>query len=122
MIDASALDPVVWLAIFIPLILLYIASIVDLIRRKDLSVVRKAGWVVVIVLTVYIGVALYYLFRPPATPEGKQRDDSEHHTATIVDQLDELRNAHARGDISDHRFLEGKRQVLGLVDQPSPTS
>lgn len=120
--DYASLNPVLWVAIFIPLILLYMASIVDLYKRDDLSVARKAVWVVVIVLTVYVGVALYYLFRPPNTPEGKRHSDTAEWTATVVDQLDDLRNAHARGEISDDVFLDRKRQVLGLASEPSPTS
>lgn len=117
MFDASALNPILWVAIFIPLILLFVASFVDLFRRNDLSVVRKLVWVAVIVLTVYIGVALYYLFRPPRTPEGKQDSATSERTKSIVDQLGDLRSSFDRGDLDAAAFLEEKREVLGIADQ-----
>lgn len=122
MFEASALDPIVWVAIFIPLFLLLIASFIDLFRRKDLSVIRKLLWVAVIVLTVYVGVALYYLFRPPRTPEGKQESATKKRTKSIVDQLEDLQGSHDRGDINDEAFLEAKRAVLGISVEPAGTS
>ena len=122
MFETWVLDPILWIAIFIPLILLFVASFIDLYRRKDLSVVRKLLWVAVIVLTVYIGVALYYLFRPPSTPVGKRSGDTNEHTRSVVDQLEGFRSAHDRGELDDAAFLEAKRGVLGLADQPSAAS
>lgn len=122
MVEASALDPVVWVAIFIPLILLFIASLVDLFRRSDLSVVRKLVWVAIILLTAFIGIALYYLVRPPRTPVGKRSGTTKEHTKTIVDQLEDLRESHDRGELDDAAFLEAKREVLGIADQPAAAS
>lgn len=121
MFETWVLDPILWVAIFLPLILLFVASFIDLYRRKDLSVLRKLAWVVVIVLTLYVGVALYYLFRPPSTPEGKRSGETKEHTKSVVDQLESLRSAHDRGELDDAAFLAAKRGVLGLVDQPSAT-
>ncbi|MGI9528575.1 MAG: PLDc N-terminal domain-containing protein [Acidimicrobiia bacterium] len=117
MFETWVLDPILWVAIFIPLILLFVASFVDLYRRKDLSVLRKLAWVAVIVLTLYIGVALYYLLRPPRTPVGKRSGETKEGTKSIVDQLEGLRRSHDRGELDDAAFLEAKRGVLGLADQ-----
>lgn len=119
MVDPSSLDPIVWIAMFIPLFLLFIASLVDLVRRNDLSVIRKLVWVAVILLAAYIGVALYFLLRPPRTPEGKQDSATEVHTKGIVDRLEDLHDAHERGDIDDEAFLEAKQMVLGVSVGPT---
>jgi|GEM_PF-1459403 len=122
MFDASELDSIGWIAIVVPLFLLFTASFVDLFRRKDLSVIRKVLWVAVILLTAYIGVALYFLLRPPRTPEGKHDSATETRTKGIVDQLQDLKGAHEQGDIDDEAFLEGKRMILGISIEPLANS
>ena len=122
MFDVTELEPIMVLAIFVPLVLLYIAALVDVFRRHDLSVVRKTMWVVVILLTAYIGVALYFLTRPPRVPEGKQSGDTNPHSQSVVDQLDELRGAHDRGELDDEAFLDAKRRTFGLTPERQATN
>ena len=37
---------------------------VDVFRRRDLSVAAKAAWTIVMLLIPFIGLLLYYMLRP----------------------------------------------------------
>jgi Phospholipase_D-nuclease N-terminal len=60
---------VFWLLlIFIPLLLVWTFTIADIFRRDDLSGVAKAAWMIVVILTPFLGSLIYLVFRP-STPE-----------------------------------------------------
>lgn len=102
------------ITIAVPLALLWFAVIVDLFRRDDLSVFRKALWATLVILTVHIGVLLYFVFRPLPPPPGKDLAVSAERSSTIVTDLERLRNQHRAGNISDDEYLSTKRELLGV--------
>jgi hypothetical protein len=51
--------------IVIPLLLIWILTIVDLLRRHDLSGARKALWALVVLFVPVVGVIVYFVARPP---------------------------------------------------------
>ena len=51
--------------IAIPLILIWVLTLVDLFRRHDLSTGRKVGWAIVVLILPVIGVIIYFIARPP---------------------------------------------------------
>jgi hypothetical protein len=56
-------DAFILLAVFIPLTILWITSVVDLIfRRHDLSGLARAAWVALIILLPAIGSLAYIAF------------------------------------------------------------
>jgi hypothetical protein len=118
----EAVDVMLRIAVVVPLILLYLATYFDLYRRTDLSVVKKLLWAVFVFFTVYVGIAIYFMFRPPNTPEGKQYDATEHRTSAIVDSLEELQVKHEAGTIDAETYLDRKRELLGLTPEPTSTS
>jgi hypothetical protein len=97
------------------LILLWIVTYVDLARRKDLSVVKKVLWAVVIFFTAYIGIAVYFIMRPVPEVLGKRADATTPESSAIVGDLESLHASYAEGSITDADYLARKRKLLGLT-------
>ena len=51
--------------IAIPLLLIWILTLVDLARRHDLSGGRKVLWALLVLVLPVIGVIIYFIARPP---------------------------------------------------------
>ena len=51
--------------IAIPLLLIWVLTLVDLFRRHDLSGGRKVLWALVVLLVPIVGVIVYFIARPP---------------------------------------------------------
>src|SRR4249919_3610853 len=51
--------------IAIPLLLIWVLTLVDLFRRHDLSTGRKVMWAVVVLILPVVGVIIYFWARPP---------------------------------------------------------
>jgi hypothetical protein len=54
--------------IWIPLVMLWAAALVDIFRRSDLGGGAKALWVVIIFVIPWIGVLIYLATRPREVP------------------------------------------------------
>ena len=101
------------IAIVVPLVLLWVAAFVDLFRRKDLSVLRKALWAALILFTAYVGIAIYFIARPIQAPEGKRYGTTAPRTLKIVDDIERAQSKHAEGSIDDATYVTQKRILLG---------
>jgi hypothetical protein len=97
------------------LILLWIVSYVDLARRKDLSVVKKVLWGLVILFGAYIGIAAYFIMRPVPEVPGKRADATSPASSSIVGDLESLHTSYVEGSIADADYLAKKRNLLGLT-------
>jgi len=102
------------IAIVVPLLLLWAATFIDLVRRQDISIFRKALWATLVVFTAHIGVLIYFILRPVRTPHGKDAGHSADRSSMIVGKLEEMRDLHKRSEIADDAYLEAKRELLGL--------
>lgn len=51
--------------IAIPLLLIWVLTLVDLFRRHDLSTGGKVLWALVVLILPVIGVIIYFIARPP---------------------------------------------------------
>jgi len=51
--------------IAIPLLLIWVLTLVDLFRRHDLPTGRKVLWAVVVLVLPVVGVIMYFIARPP---------------------------------------------------------
>jgi len=51
--------------IAIPLLLIWVLTLVDLLRRHDLNATRKVLWAVVVLFVPVVGVIVYFVARPP---------------------------------------------------------
>ncbi len=101
-------------AVIVPLALLWVAVMIDLFKREDLSPLRKAMWATLAVFTAHIGVLLYFVFRPIPSPPGKGDRVSTARSSQIVDGLERLRAAHRSGEIDDAGYRAAKRELLGI--------
>lgn len=63
----------------IPLVILWGAVLIDVLRRKDLSGVKIATWIVVLLIFPFIGAIAYFVTRPEAAElrGGHQPDPEE---------------------------------------------
>jgi dolichyl-phosphate-mannose--protein O-mannosyl transferase len=103
------------IAITVPLFLLWLAVVVDLLRRKDLSIPKKIMWLAIVILMVHVGVLLYFIFRPVPPPSGKRDRDRTDRASAIVTSIELLHADHEAGDITDDDYLAAKRELLGLT-------
>lgn len=53
--------------IAIPLLLIWILTLVDVLRRHDLHKGAKSAWIIVTLLVPLIGPIIYIVLRPPTT-------------------------------------------------------
>ena len=51
--------------IAIPLLLIWILTLVDLFRRHDLPTSRKVLWALFVLIVPVVGVIVYFIARPP---------------------------------------------------------
>lgn len=116
--EITALDTLALVALTLPLIALWVAAFWDIARRRDLSVVRKLTWSLIIVLTAYIGIAIYAIARPVPPPPGKVDAATLARASAIVGALEQLVSTHANGEVSDEQFKIAKRDILGLAPTP----
>jgi uncharacterized membrane protein len=103
------------IAVAVPLALLWLAVIVDLLRRKDLSIGKKLMWGAIVVFAIHVGVLLYFIFRPIPPPAGKRERDKDERASAIVENIEHLHVQHDAGNISDDEYLNAKRELLGLT-------
>jgi hypothetical protein len=110
----EALTALLWVAFTAPLIALWVAGFWDLAHRKDLTVYRKAVWAALFILTLYIGIAVYFIMRPVRPPAGKGYSHTVPRASGIVTELESLTVARTAGEITDDAFIARKRELLGL--------
>ncbi len=63
-----AVSTAVWLFILIPLLVVWIAGLVDIVRR-DLPRQTKLGWILIVLLLPFVGTLLYFVLRKPTEKE-----------------------------------------------------
>ena len=114
-VELAAIDTLMWVALTLPVIAIWVVAFWDLTRRKDLRLVGKVAWAVAIIFTAYIGIAAYAIMRPIPPPDGKVSAKTTPRASAIVGALETLVAAHAAGSVTDASFDMQKRQILGLA-------
>ena len=66
-----AVSTAVWVFILLPVLVIWVAGLVDIVRR-DLPRSTKAGWIIVVLLLPVIGTVVYFLMRKPTEAELRQ--------------------------------------------------
>ncbi len=118
--DHNFWDVFFLLLIFIPLLLIWTFSILDIFRRDDLGGLAKAIWLVVVIFIPVVGTFIYLMFRRPgATKEERQAIDesnrqfAQSYAATSsADQLRTLSELHDAGKLTDDEFSKEKARVI----------
>jgi len=117
------------LAIFVPLIMLWVFTLVDLFNRRDLSGAAKALWAIAIVLLPLVAMLIYFIMRdsrselpgtrlygqtpPPPQPVPASAADAAIGADVVADQLERLADLHDRGILTDEEFQQEKDKLLG---------
>jgi hypothetical protein len=111
----------VLLLVYVPLMLIWATSILDIFRRDDIGGVRKALWLVAVILLPLLGTLIYLIARPA----GATRSEREVLDAASRDfvaryapnghgsQLQLLAELHDRGKLTDAEFQAEKSRVMG---------
>jgi hypothetical protein len=71
------------------LLLIWIVTMVDIVRRADLNRGKKAAWALIVLLVPIIGVIAYFIVRPP-DPLGGRFETSR----SMGTQDEQLRSRH----------------------------
>lgn len=112
-----------WLMlIYIPLVMVWAATLFDIFRRDDLRGVSKALWTVTIFALPFIGTLIYLIARPAgATKEERVLIDEasrafvERYTpSNRAEQLKVLTDLRERGALDDAEFAAEKARVLAV--------
>jgi hypothetical protein len=112
------------LMIFVPLIMLWIFTLVDLFQRPDLSGIAKAMWAIAVVLLPLIGMLIYFILRDSETPTTDDRPvsippassdpgGSPPGAADVADQLERLADLRDKSILTDDEFQREKDKLLG---------
>jgi len=56
------------LLIFLPLVMLWVFTLIDVFQRSDLSGIAKALWAIAVVLLPILGMLIYFLLRDGGSP------------------------------------------------------
>ena len=116
------------LMIFVPLIMLWVFTLVDLFHHPDLSGIAKALWAIAIVLLPLIGMLIYFIVRDseasvsddgPASalavepvPDGRPPG-----AADVADQLERLADLRDKSILTDDEFQREKDKLLGSASE-----
>lgn len=105
------------LLIFIPLMMIWIFTLMDIFGRGDLSGWAKALWVLFVLFLPLLGMLVYFVVRPTLPEDIKAREDymSERETAeaaSAVDRLHKLSELKDKGDITQEEFERQKAKLL----------
>jgi hypothetical protein len=94
-------------AVSIPIFVLIGFTIFDIVRRSDLAALRKALWMVAVIVLPVVGTFLYLLARPFQDPAHQTLRGNDRTHAIIA-----LLQQHAAGSISDDEFASAKHRVF----------
>ena len=115
------------LMIFIPLVMLWVFTLIDLFQRSDLSGIAKALWAIAIVLLPLIGMLIYFFLREsqpsdaapgrssaaPPPPAVETPSAAAAGAADVANDLERLAGLRDKGILSDEEFQREKDKLLG---------
>jgi hypothetical protein len=108
--------------IVIPLVLLWVFTLIDIFKRGDLSGAAKALWAIAVLFLPLIGMVVYFVTRPadplaePDPRETPSAPSADATSTTTADQLAQLSSLHDSGKLSDEEFAASKAELLGRQD------
>jgi hypothetical protein len=94
----------------LPLIAVWISTVVEVIGRQDLRIGRTLVWLAVLVLVPVLGLAVYVVARPPRRPARSATAAP----STEAEQLVLLAERRQRDELTDDEF----RAAVGRLGSP----
>jgi uncharacterized membrane protein (UPF0182 family) len=97
---------------------IFIALFSDIFRRRDLSGVAKAGWILLLFVLPFIGALVYMIVRPKMTEQDKEeieratearRRIEGYSAAEEIEKLSRLRD---EGKITAEEYEDLKRKAM----------
>jgi energy-coupling factor transporter transmembrane protein EcfT len=97
---------------------IFIALFSDIFRRRDLSGVAKAGWILLLFVLPFIGALIYMIVRPKMTEQDKEeieratearRRIEGYSAAEEIEKLSKLRD---EGKITAEEYEDLKRKAM----------
>jgi len=107
-----------WLfLIFIPMMMLWIYTLIDIFGRIDLSGWVKALWVIFVLILPILGMLIYFIFRPVLPQDIQAREQYEKSmeaakAADVTDKLAKLSELRDKGVLSEEEFQAQKAKLL----------
>jgi hypothetical protein len=100
--------------IFLPLVMLWVFTLIDVFQRSDLSGIAKALWAIAVVLLPLVGMLVYFLLRDDgaSTPERRTAASSAAAPDT-ADRLERLAELRDKNVLTDEEFQREKDKILG---------
>jgi hypothetical protein len=117
----------IWLVfvtfVFVSVLMLLFAVIVDLFRDGSLTGWGKAGWIIVLILLPFLGVLIYVIARGQGMTErafkasADTRKDFDDYARTMsggspASELERATVLHDAGKLSDEEFAQLKAKIL----------
>jgi predicted membrane channel-forming protein YqfA (hemolysin III family) len=113
---SNFLADVLAIFVFVVLFWLLITVFSDLFRRHDISGWAKAIWVIVLILTPYIGVLGYLIFQGHGMAErNKQQAQQELRRVvgfSVADEIQKLDALKKSGSISEEEFARLRAKLV----------
>lgn len=104
---------------------MFVALFIDVVRRKDLSGWKKAGWIIFMLILPFLGILLYVATRPATASDvwaqggysdpygyGGGGGGGGSSSGSAVDEIARLQQLRAAGAITDAEFEQLKKNAL----------
>jgi len=112
-----------WLVVFfiyIPLMMVWIFTLVDIFQRPNLSGWAKALWVIFVLFLPLLGMLIYFIARPVTERDVENarqvRENQEYYrTAQATEQLYALHKMLESGQISQEKYDKRKAKIVAKM-------
>jgi putative oligomerization/nucleic acid binding protein/phospholipase D-like protein len=108
--------------IYVPLLIMWGVSLVDVFMRHDLSGWAKGLWVVAFFVVPWLGLLVYLISRPPTVPGALTSQvpsaEAPIPMSNVTQQLEQLAKLRSQNVITEAEYAEAKARVLA-TNQPT---
>ena len=100
---------------------IFIAIFGDIFRRRDLSGVAKAGWILLLFVLPFLGALIYTIARPRMTEQDRedmermQQAQARIEGYSAADEIAKLTKLRDEGSLSAEEYQELKRKAMVQV-------
>jgi len=97
---------------------IFITIFADIFRRRDLSGVAKAGWILLLFVLPFIGALIYLIARPKMTDQDKEELDRYQEAQrrlqgySPAEEIDKLAKLRDEGKISAEEYEKLKSKAM----------